>query len=71
MKTDDYQGNCICIACGTKVLHINGKPCRDEKCPDCGKVMMRENSYHHQLYLKIKGENHEKTSHPHQGKCCG
>jgi len=68
MKTDDYQGDCICINCGTKVIHIQGKPCREENCPGCGKVLMRENSYHHQLYLKNKGEiNDEKNSNPDEG----
>ena len=72
MKTDDYQGDCICVHCGTKVGHIHGKPCREGNCPNCGKVMMRENSYHHQLYLKNQGEiNHVENSHPDKGKYCG
>jgi len=72
MKTDDYQGDCICVHCGTKVAHIHGKPCREGNCPNCGKVMMRENSYHHQLYLKNKGEvNHVENSNPDKGQCCG
>lgn len=71
METDDYKGDCICIHCGTKVLHTYGKPCRHENCPNCGKVMMRENSYHHQLYLKKQNESHEKNSDSDKGKCCG
>jgi predicted DNA-binding protein (UPF0251 family) len=51
---------CICIHCNTKLPHESGIPCRERKCPTCGKKMMRENSYHHQLYLtKKKGVNHE------------
>jgi len=40
-------GACICPACGTRVPHRQGVPCRDERCPACGKVMLREGSPHH------------------------
>lgn len=53
-------GNCICVHCGTRVPHIQGQPCKERDCPQCGKKMMREGSYHHQLYMQKKGEtNHE------------
>ncbi len=64
----DYQrhqkemGFCICLHCNTKVPHQPGVPCRDTRCPQCGKKMVRENSYHHQLYLKKKGEQNEDRS---------
>jgi len=32
--------------------HERGIPCRENKCPNCGKIMFKEGSYHHQLYLK-------------------
>jgi len=35
-------GSCICAACGTKVSHERGIPCTKQKCPNCGKTMIRE-----------------------------
>jgi len=59
-KTDhawqaDGPGFCICLRCDFKIPHQPGIPCRERACPKCGKKMIRENSYHHQLYLKKKG----------------
>ena len=53
---EDGTGFCICLHCGTKIPHQPGVPCRESACPQCGKKMIRENSYHHQLYLKKKGK---------------
>jgi uncharacterized protein len=54
---------CICIHCGTKIPHQKGKPCRESNCPECGRALLREGSYHHQLYLKKQGEiDHENCS---------
>lgn len=58
-KMQEAGGFCICIECNTKIPHEEGVPCRDRSCPQCGHKMMRENSYHHQLYKKKRGENHE------------
>jgi predicted DNA-binding protein (UPF0251 family)/DNA-directed RNA polymerase subunit RPC12/RpoP len=56
-------GNCICVYCNTSIPHIAGEPCKERNCPNCGKKMMREGSYHHQLYLQKKGEqNHESSN---------
>ena len=52
----DENGNCICINCGTTVPHKSGNPCREQKCPKCGRAMLRENGYHHQLYLQKMGK---------------
>lgn len=41
-------GMCICVACGTRVPHRQGVPCQEERCPKCGKAMLREGSPHHQ-----------------------
>jgi len=45
-------GDCICLACGTKVPHRPGVPCREERCPGCGRAMLRENSPHHQAAIE-------------------
>lgn len=50
------SGFCICLHCNTKIPHQPSVPCRESACPQCGKKMIRENSYHHQLYLKKKGK---------------
>jgi predicted RNA-binding Zn-ribbon protein involved in translation (DUF1610 family) len=50
MKDSASKGHCICIHCNERIEHLRGKPCKEELCPNCGKKMMRENSYHHQLY---------------------
>ena len=52
-----HGGNCICPKCGKTTPHHRGVPCQDEKCPDCGAKMLREGSYHHELYesKKLKG----------------
>ncbi len=35
-------GYCVCPACGEKVPHRPGVPCRTVKCPKCGTPMVRE-----------------------------
>jgi len=35
-------GNCVCPACGAKVLHQAGIPCSSINCPKCGGSMTRE-----------------------------
>jgi len=52
-------GNCICPSCGKTVPHQQGVPCRDTRCPDCGKVMLREGSAHHE---KLEEKRREKGS---------
>jgi predicted DNA-binding protein (UPF0251 family) len=51
---ENLPGFCICLNCTTKIPHQPGVPCKESACPKCGKTMIRENSYHHQLYLKKK-----------------
>ena len=48
-KENEY---CICVQCNTRIPHKRGIPCREIKCPKCGKIMFKEGSYHHQLFLK-------------------
>lgn len=50
-------GFCVCVSCGYKKLHVAGVPCMEEKCPQCGKVMMREGSVHHKLAVEKKKKN--------------
>ncbi|OQY00334.1 MAG: hypothetical protein B6I20_08880 [Bacteroidetes bacterium 4572_117] len=40
-------GFCVCLKCEVRFAHVMGEPCRMRKCPECGKQMFRENSYHH------------------------
>jgi hypothetical protein len=52
MREDKSQGFCICMECNERKAHVKGHPCREEKCPVCGKRMLREGGYHHQLLRK-------------------
>lgn len=47
-------GYCVCVSCGYRKLHVAGVPCMEEKCPQCGKIMMREGSEHHKLAVEKK-----------------
>ncbi len=47
-------GYCVCASCGYRKPHQPGVPCMEEKCPKCGKVMLREGSEHYLLALDKK-----------------
>ncbi len=47
-------GYCVCLKCGYRKRHEVGVPCMEEKCPHCGKVLMREGSEHYKLALRKK-----------------
>ncbi|MBL7113337.1 MAG: DUF134 domain-containing protein [Bacteroidales bacterium] len=60
MSQQETTGHCVCPHCDTRIIHKPGHPCRQEVCPACGKKMVREGSYHHQLIQNKKGaKNHE------------
>jgi hypothetical protein len=44
-------GDCICLGCGARVCHRAGVRCIEERCPHCGKAMVREGSVPHMAYL--------------------
>jgi len=35
------EGDCVCPACGHKEPHVAGQPCTEQKCPECGSLMIR------------------------------
>jgi hypothetical protein len=45
------SGRCVCLGCGATKRHDPGIPCLDERCPRCGKAMVREGSVHHRAAL--------------------
>jgi hypothetical protein len=51
-----HGGWCVCIVCGHREPHRAGVPCREERCPKCGKAMLREGSAHHQGFLAKNAE---------------
>lgn len=48
-------GYCICPRCNHRTEHRSGVPCQDESCPNCGARLLREGSYHHQLFREKQG----------------
>ncbi len=49
-------GNCVCLNCGYSKPHERGMPCIEEKCPKCGKALMREGSDHYKQAAARKGK---------------
>ncbi|MGD1991665.1 MAG: hypothetical protein PVI59_00595 [Anaerolineae bacterium] len=35
-------GSCVCPSCGHREPHVAGKPCYEQKCPECGTQMTRQ-----------------------------
>jgi predicted amidophosphoribosyltransferase len=55
-------GRCICPKCGETIAHQDNVPCQEERCPGCGAKMLREGSYHHQLFKDKQAKKQRKTS---------
>ena len=66
----EQKGFCICVKCDIKIPHYKGQPCRDQNCEKCGAPLMREGSYHHQLYLKKTGETNYETGNSNKKQSC-
>ena len=45
-------GFCFCVKCGFTASHKSGAPCQEERCPICGRKLLRKGSQHHQKYLE-------------------
>jgi len=46
------EGQCICPKCDFVASHISSVPCQQERCPNCGAKLLREGSFHHDLWVK-------------------
>ena len=49
-------GVCVCPKCQTTLLHRQGVPCQEERCPECGAKMLRKGSEHYAMWRKRHGE---------------
>lgn len=49
-------GYCVCLKCGYRKPHERGVPCIEQKCPKCGKALMREGSEHYDQAVARKGK---------------
>ena len=50
------EGICFCPKCGFRKPHVAGLPCQEERCPQCGSVLIREGSEHQRMIEKKKGQ---------------
>jgi len=46
------EGRCVCPKCNFVSAHTKNVPCQQEHCPKCGAKLLREGSYHHDLWVK-------------------
>jgi len=49
-------GSCVCLRCGARQPHLQGMPCLEQRCPECGAALMREGSPRHRDALARRGE---------------
>lgn len=55
------SGDCVCLGCGATKPHEPGVPCTKERCPKCGRAMVREGSEHHLAYLRKQRQKQGNT----------
>ncbi len=48
------HGACICPKCGRKQEHQPGRPCKRERCPECGVALLREGGEHHRAVVESR-----------------
>ena len=46
-RMQDHRGFCVCLECGMRVPGQRGVTCLEMNCPNCGAVLVRENSPYH------------------------
>lgn len=47
-------GICACPKCGFEKSHRRGVPCMEERCPNCGSVLLRKGGTHYRRATKNK-----------------
>ncbi len=50
-------GYCVCVKCGYRAPKKQGVPCKEEKCPNCGAVLLREGGEHYIKAMQNKNKN--------------
>lgn len=50
------RGACICPKCGKTQEHRPGRPCKRERCPECGVALLREGGEHHRAVLEAQAK---------------
>ena len=46
------RGVCVCLDCGTRVSGQHGVTCLEMNCPNCGAVLVRENSPYYRYVMQ-------------------
>ncbi|MDT9547518.1 MAG: DUF134 domain-containing protein [Chlorobium sp.] len=42
LSSGSETGSCVCLSCGYENPHLDGIPCRMDKCPQCGGALVRK-----------------------------
>lgn len=53
------SGVCACPKCGFEKVHKMGVKCMDEKCPNCGSVLLRKGGTHYKKAVEKFKKNRE------------